>query len=79
MGVAAGRSEVGSIFGGFPRARQPGELARRRFRCVFPVSTLAPLSCGSRRIIQVDAAHWWWLRRDHSYDCKALRVYSNTQ
>ncbi len=22
------------------------------------------LSCGSRRIIQVDAAHWWWLRRD---------------
>ncbi len=25
---------------------------------------LAPLSCGSRRIIQVDAAHWWWLRRD---------------
>ncbi len=28
------------------------------------VSALAPLSCGSRRIIQVDAAHWWWLRRD---------------
>ncbi len=27
------------------------------------VSALAPLSCGSRRIIQVDAAHWWWLRR----------------
>ncbi len=20
--------------------------------------------CGSHRIIQVDAAHWWWLRRD---------------
>ncbi len=29
------------------------------------VSALAPLSCGSRRIIQVDAAHWWWLRRDN--------------
>ncbi len=28
------------------------------------ITTLAPLSCGSRRIIQVDAAHWWWLRRD---------------
>ncbi len=28
------------------------------------VSALAPLSCGSRRIIQVDAADWWWLRRD---------------
>ncbi len=28
------------------------------------VSALATLSCGSRRIIQVDAAHWWWLRRD---------------
>ncbi len=28
------------------------------------VSVLAPLSCGSRSIIQVDAAHWWWLRRD---------------
>ncbi len=28
------------------------------------VSALAPLSCGSRRIIQVDAAHWWGLRRD---------------
>ncbi len=27
-------------------------------------SALAPLSCGSHRIIQVDAAHWWWLRRD---------------
>ncbi len=31
-------------------------------RCV--ASTLVLLSCGSRRIIQVDAAHWWWLRRD---------------
>ncbi len=31
-------------------------------RCV--VSALAPMSCDSRRIIQVDAAHWWWLRRD---------------
>ncbi len=28
------------------------------------VSALVPLSCGCRRIIQVDAAHWWWLRRD---------------
>ncbi len=28
------------------------------------MSALAPLSCGCRRIIQVDAAHWWWLRRD---------------
>ncbi len=27
------------------------------------VSTLAPLSCGSRHIIQVDTAHWWWLKR----------------
>ncbi len=27
------------------------------------VSPPAPLSCGWRRIIQVDAAHWWWLRR----------------
>ncbi len=27
-------------------------------------STLVRLSCCSRRIIQVDAAHWWWLRRD---------------
>ncbi len=30
----------------------------------YVVSALAPLSCVSRRIIQVDAAHWWWLRRD---------------
>ncbi len=43
------------------------------------VSALAPLSCGSRRIIQVDAAHWWWLRRDPPHDCKALWVYHNTQ
>ncbi len=45
------------------------------------VSALAPLSCGSRRIIQVDAAHWWWLRRDPPppHDCKALWVYNNTQ
>ncbi len=43
------------------------------------VSTLAPLSCGCCRIIQVDAAHWWWLRRDPLYDCKVLWVYSNTQ
>ncbi len=44
------------------------------------VSALAPLSCGSRRIIQVDAAHWWWLRRDPPpHDCKVLWVYSNTQ
>ncbi len=28
------------------------------------VSALALLSCGSRHIIQVDAAHWWWLCRD---------------
>ncbi len=29
------------------------------------VSALVPLSCGSHRIIKVDAAHWWWLlRRD---------------
>ncbi len=40
------------------------------------VSALAPLSCGSRRIIQVDAAHWWRLRRDppppphDPHDCK---------
>ncbi len=26
-------------------------------------SALAPFSCGCRRIIQADAAHWWWLRR----------------
>ncbi len=26
------------------------------------VSALASLSCGCRCIIQVDAAHWWWLR-----------------
>ncbi len=31
------------------------------------VSALAPLSCGSCCIIQVDAAHWWWLRRDHPH------------
>ncbi len=37
------------------------------------------LSFSSRFIIQVDAAHWWWLRRDPPYDCKALWVYSNTQ
>ncbi len=44
------------------------------------VSALAPLSCGSRRIIQVDAAHWWWLRRDPPpHDCKVLWVYSNTE
>ncbi len=41
------------------------------------VSALVPWSCGSPRIIQVDAAHWWWLRRDHPpthppHDCKAL-------
>ncbi len=29
--------------------------------------------------VQEDAAHWWWLRRDPLYDCKALWVYSNTQ
>ncbi len=46
------------------------------------VSALAPLSCGSHRIIQVDAAHWWWLRRDPPpppHDCKVLWVYNNTQ
>ncbi len=48
------------------------------------VSALAPLSCGSRRIIQVDAAHWWWLRRDPppphpQHDCKAHWVYNNTE
>ncbi len=43
------------------------------------VSALAPLSCGSRRVIQVDAAHWWWLRRDPPHDCKALWVYNNAQ
>ncbi len=37
------------------------------------------LSCGCRRIIQVDAAHWLWLRSDPPHDCKALWVYSNTQ
>ncbi len=46
-------------------------------QCV--VSTLAPLCRGCRRIIQVDAAHWWWLRRDPPHDCKALWVYRNTQ
>ncbi len=41
-------------------------------------SALVPLSCGSRRIIQVDAAHWWLLRRDppphmtQQYNNKAL-------
>ncbi len=25
---------------------------------------LAPLCCGCHCIIQVDAAHWWWLKRD---------------
>ncbi len=40
------------------------------------VSALAPLYRGSRRIIQVDTAHWWWLRRDPPHDCKALWVYS---
>ncbi len=44
------------------------------------VSALVPLSCGSRRIIQVDAAHWCWLRRTPPpHDCTALWVYNNTQ
>ncbi len=30
-------------------------------------------------IIQVDAAHWCWLRRDPPHDCKVLWVYNNTQ
>ncbi len=25
---------------------------------------VTPVSCGCRRIIKADAAHWWWLRRD---------------
>ncbi len=33
-----------------------------RQKGVQPGSSKVPLSCGSRRIIQVDAAHWWWLR-----------------
>ncbi len=37
------------------------------------VSALAPLSCGCRRIIQVDAAHWWWLRRDPHMIVKRFR------
>ncbi len=33
-----------------------------RQKRVQPGTSKVPLSCGSRRIIQVDAAHWWWLR-----------------
>ncbi len=43
------------------------------------VSALAPLSCGSRRIIQVDAAHWWFVRREHKpktrSDCQCPRPF----
>jgi len=29
------------------------------------VSALAPLYSGYRRIIQVDAEHWWWIEERH--------------
>ncbi len=43
------------------------------------VSALAPLSCGSRHIIQVDAAHWWLLRREPPTWLWSVWVYNNTQ
>ncbi len=42
-------------------------LEEQSIWCV--VSVLAHYGC--RRIIQVDAAHWWWMRRSPS-QCKAL-------
>ncbi len=36
MGATAGQAEVGSVCGGFPRARQLGELGRCRAGGVFP-------------------------------------------
>ncbi len=39
----------------------------------------AGLNISKTADFKVDAAYWWWLRRDPLYDCKALWVYSNTQ